>query len=299
MAKGGFPLDPWLVPRDSFPVIASLNLPLTPRRRVMIAAFVLAIVLLIPAGLLIPGSACAVLAAWLIARDEEPKLRRRIAILLGCVILLGLTDINPSLSNENFLKVGIPFTLVIVVPALLQHFGDRGIIRYRFWPVHWRKQDVLYTVLSIPLAWVVLKSYEWGNRTFFEDELFRHWTLGPEPDPAEIRRLFIGINLVGIWDELFFVNTAFALLRSLFSFRLANAVQAVIYTAVLYDMAFTGCGIFIVFFFAWTQGSMFEKSESLLWVLVVHLIVDYFLVAFIVQSHYPDYGLDFLWRKGF
>jgi hypothetical protein len=44
---------------------------------------------------------------------------------------------------------------------------------------------------------------------------------------------------------------------------------------------------------------MFEKSEGLLWVLIVHLIVDYFLVAFIVQFYYPDYGLDFLWRKGF
>jgi hypothetical protein len=44
---------------------------------------------------------------------------------------------------------------------------------------------------------------------------------------------------------------------------------------------------------------MFEKSESLLWVLLVHLIVDYFLVAFIVQTYYADYGLDFLWRKGF
>ena len=123
---------------------------------------------------------------------------------------------------------------------------------------------------------------------------------GPaEPDPAIIKRLFAGINLVGIWDELFFVNTAFALLRSLFNFRVANTMQAILYTAVLYDMAFTGCGIFIVFFFAWTQGSMFEKSESLLWVLLVHLIVDYFLVAFIVQAYYPDYGLDFLWRKGF
>jgi hypothetical protein len=166
-------------------------------------------------------------------------------------------------------------------------------------PVHWRKHDVIYTILSIPLAYAVLKGYEWGNRTFFDDELFRHWTLGAEADPAEIRRLFIGINLVGIWDELFFVNTVFALLRSLFSFRVANVIQAVLYTAVLYDMAFTGCGIFIVFFFAWTQGAMFEKSESLLWVLLVHLIVDYFLVAFIVQTYYPDYGLDFLWRKGF
>jgi membrane protease YdiL (CAAX protease family) len=278
----------------------SLELELTPRRKVMLACFALATVLLIPAGQFIVGGIVAVACAWLISTDQEVKLRRRMGILLGCVIFLSLIDINPSLSDKNFLTLSTAFTLVIIVPALVLHFGgDKGLIRFRFWPVHWRKQDVIYTILSVPLAWVVLKSYEWGNREFFDNELFRQWSMPPEADEGEIRRLFIGINLVGIWDELFFVNTCFAMLRSLFRFRIANALQAVIYTAVLYDMAFVGCGVFIVFLFAWTQGSMFEKSESLLWVLIVHLIVDYFLVAFIVQSYYPSYGLDFLWRKGF
>ncbi|MDF1860046.1 MAG: CPBP family glutamic-type intramembrane protease [Verrucomicrobiales bacterium] len=287
------------MPDQSIPVISSLDLPLTRDRIVMLITFVLATVLLIPAHQHIAGGICVAVCIFLMARDEEVKLRRRMGILLGCVILLGICDINPSLADENFLQVGIPFTLVILLPGIIQQFGDRGIIRYRFWPKVWRKHDIIYTILSIPLAWVVLKSYEWGNRTFFEDELFRSWVLPPDPDANEIRRLFIGINLVGVWDELFFVNVCFAMLRSLFQFRLANAVQAVIYTAVLYDMAFDGCGVLIVFAFAWTQGAMFEKSESLLWVLIVHLIVDYFLVAMIVQTYYPGYGLDFLWRKGF
>ncbi len=261
-----------------------LELALTPRRLTLIGAFVASIILLIPASLWIAGIPAFLLCTWLVATDPEPRLRRRLGILLACVLLLALTDIQPGLSNANFLQIGIPFTLVIVFPALILHFsepsdGRPGIIRYRFLPLHWRKADLVYTILSVPLAWLVLKGYEWGNRAFFDDELFRHWTLGPTADPAEIRRLFIGINLVG--------------------FRLANAVQAVLYTAVLFDMAFTGCGIFIVFLFAWTQGAMFEKSEGLLWVLIVHLVVDYFLVAFIVQTYYPDYGLDFLWRKGF
>lgn len=281
-------------------VTDSLQLALTPRRIALLASFGAATVLLIPASLWVAGIPVFALCAWLVATDPEPKLRRRLGILLGCVAVLAACDINPSLSDANFLQIGIPFSLVIVLPALIQRFGgDPGIIRYRFLPMRWRRTDAIYTALSIPLAWLVLKSYEWGNRTLFDDELFRHWMLGSQADPAEIRRLFVGINLVGIWDELFFVNTAFALLRSLFAFRVANTIQAVLYTAVLFDMAFTGCGILVVFLFAWTQGAMFEKSEGLLWVLIVHLVVDYFLVAFIVQTHYPDYGLDFLWRKGF
>ena len=278
----------------------SLELELTPRRQVMLVCFALATVLLIPAHQFFIGSIFAFVCIGLIATDPEAKLRRRLGTLLGCVIFLGALDVNPSLSNNNFLILSIAFTLAIVVPAAVLHFtGDQEIIRFRFWPVHWRKQDLIYTILSIPLAWVVLKSYEWGNREFFDNELFRQWSMPPEADAGEIRRLFIGINLVGLWDELFFVNTCFAILRSLFRFRIANALQAVLYTAVLFDMAFVGCGFFVVFLFAWTQGAMFEKSESLLWVLIVHLIVDYFLVAFIVQTYYPSYGLDFLWRKGF
>jgi membrane protease YdiL (CAAX protease family) len=113
----------------------------------------------------------------------------------------------------------------------------------------------------------------------------------PEPTTDALRRLFIGINAVGIWDELFFINTVYVLLRRLFPARLAIPAQAVVYTSVLYDMAFTGWGIVIVYLFALTQGAMYERSGILLWVLIVHLIVDYFLVLAILQYHYPGQSL--------
>jgi hypothetical protein len=52
-------------------------------------------------------------------------------------------------------------------------------------------------------------------------------------------------------------------------------------------MAFTGAGPFIVYLFALTQGAMFKESDSLLYVLVVHLIVDAFLFAAILHHYYP------------
>ncbi len=223
-----------------------------------------------------------------------PAVRRRLSVLLGCVAVLAATDINTSTENSNFLKVGIPFGLVILLPAAILGRTDPGVIRYRFWPRVRRHVDLIYTLLSVPLAWAVLQLYWWLTPT-----LHLQWGLTPATaDGEEIRRLFLGINLVGIWDELFFVNTAFAILRSLFAFRAANALQAVIYTSVLFDMAFVGAGPVIVFLFAWTQGSMFEKSEGLVWVLAVHLIVDFFLVAAILEHYYPGIGFGFLWRHG-
>ena len=175
------------------------------------------------------------------------------------------------------------------LPAdFLIDISSKGVSRKDF-----RKIDIFYTVLSIPLAWLILKFYWWVT-----PEQYLQWTLPEQPDEGEIRRLFIGINMVGIWDELFFVNTVFAVLRSLFAFRVANAVQAVVYTSVLFDMAFIGIGPLIVYFFAWTQGAMFEESENLLYVLIVHLIVDFFLVAAIIGYYYPGHGIDYLLRHG-
>jgi membrane protease YdiL (CAAX protease family) len=118
-----------------------------------------------------------------------------------------------------------------------------------------------------------------------------HWVLPPDSNPEASWRLFIGINLVGIWDELFFVNTVYAVLRSIFPYRVANAGQAVVYSAVLTRMAFTGFGPILVFIFAVTQGAMFEDSDNLLYVILVHLIVDAFLFAAILSHYYSGYSL--------
>ncbi len=272
----------------------SLELSIDRRRALLLGAFALTVVFAIPLHWHVAGAVTGTLTLFLMLRDPEPALRRRLGVLLGCVALLAAIDINASTSNRNFVQIGVPFLLVILVPALILGRTDPGVIRYRFWPKVWRKADIVYTILSVPLAWLILEFYWWVN-----PDQYLQWALPPEPDPGEIKRLFIGINAVGIWDELFFVNTVFAVLRSLFRFPVANALQAVVYTSVLFDMAFIGIGPLIIYVFAWTQGSMFEKSESLLWVLIVHLIVDFFLVAAIVHSYYPDYGFDFLWRHGF
>ena len=73
-------------------------------------------------------------------------------------------------------------------------------------------------------SWGILKFYWWVN-----PNLHLQWTMPPEADPHEIKMLFLGINCVGIWDELFFVNTVFAVLRSLFAYRISNVVQAIVF----------------------------------------------------------------------
>lgn len=265
-------------------VVTSLNLPLNPGRILMLGSFAAACWLLIPQEQYLAGAAAWAISLVTALTDPERALRRRMGVLLGCVAILAVAPISTDIRPIKFLTLGGSFLAVIVLPAIILGKTDPGVIRFRMWPRRFRWLDLFYVAISIPLAKYILEWY-FG----FNDFMPFQWPLPPVQDDGSMTRLFWGINGVGIWDELFFVNTSYCILRSLFAFRIANPVQAVLYTAVLFDMAFAGIGPLLVYLFALTQGSMFEESENLLYVLVVHLIVDYFLYWQIVTGHYPDY----------
>jgi hypothetical protein len=254
----------------------------TTRRYLALVAFAAATVLLIPAERFGPGAVVWGVALLLALRDPEPTFRRRMGVLLGVVALLAAAPIHTALDNAHFAGLGAFFLAVVAGPALILRRTDPGLLEFRLWPRRLRWQDFVYTALSVPLAWAVIRLYF----LHLTPEMPTHWWLPAQPGHDGIWRLIVGINCVGIWDELFFVNTVYAVLRSLFPRRVANAAQAVVYTSVLYDMAFTGAGPVIVYLFALTQGAMYEGSRSLVWVLLVHLIVDFFLVAAILHHYY-------------
>jgi hypothetical protein len=221
-------------------------------------------------------------------RRETSERRRRYLALASALLILVLAPISTLLEPAHIAWLALCFVAVLAVPAII--LRKTGVIPFHFLPKHLDLVDVGYTLLSIPLAWVAFKFYF----KVLSPEVPFNWVLGSEPNNAELFTLFMGINAVGLWDELFFVNTSFAILRSLFSFRVANVAQAVIYMIVLYDMAFTGWGPVFVYMLALTQGFMFERSKVLLWVLIVHLIVDYFLFQGIVTRYYPT--LEVWWH---
>lgn len=228
------------------------------------------------------GGACWALcgvAAWY---TGDPEFRRRMGVLALCTAALALAPIDTNLSNEHFLSLGAVLALLAIGVPLLLHRTDPAVVRYRWWPAPPRIPQLAYIALAIPVSWAGLKLY-----FHLSPEIATNWPLEATPNQETLWRLFIAINGVGLWEELFFVNVAFALLRMMFSFPLANLAQASLYTAVLGDMAFTEWGPVFVYTFALTQGLLFERSHSLFNVIVVHLIVDWFLFEEIVAAHYP------------
>ena len=256
--------------------------PLRGYRYAALLSFCLATPLLIAFRAYVPGGITwlASLGFALLARDAA--FQRRLAVLLGCIALLAVAPIHTDTSTAHFLTLGSAFFLVIFVPALILHWTDPEAIRFRLWPRTFRWLDVIYVIISVPLSWLAFRLY-FG---IANPDVPHHWLLPVPPSTDSTVRLFIGINLVGLWDELFFINTVYAVFRSMFPYAVASAAQAVVYTTVLFRMAFTGIGPAIIYVFALTQAAMFEESESLLYVLLVHVIVDAFLVAAILAHYY-------------
>ena len=229
------------------------------------------------------------LAAFVRSLQAEPPRRLRSYLALAApIVVLALAPIGTGLGLGHVALLGACFVGVLLLPSLIMR--GSGVITFKLLPERLDPVDIGYTLLSVPLAWAGFALY-FG---VLSPAVPYNWSLPPEPVGAELFKLFMGINAVGIWDELFFVNICYALLRSLFPPRVANPAQAVIYTSVLYDMAFTGWGPVFIYALALTQGAMYERSKVLIWVLVVHLIVDYFLFQKIVGTYYP--ALEVWWH---
>jgi membrane protease YdiL (CAAX protease family) len=259
-------------------------------RTLVLVLFCLSVPTLIPLEAWAVGIPAWIGAAVLVLRDPDPAYRRRLCVLLGSVAILACAPIETDTSNRGFLLVGSFFLAAILLPALVLGRTDPHVIDFRIWPYRSRWLDVLYVSIAVPLAYFVIRWYFFDVNPYMPTQ----WYLPAEYDSPKVWRLVIGLNSVGIWDELFFVNICFSVLRSVHRFWVANLVQAVVYAAVLYDMAFIGVGPILVYAFALTQGSMYEESKCLLWVLIVHLVIDAILLETIIAHYYPGHG-SFHW----
>ena len=254
------------------------------KRLLALGCFTLGVPLVITLECWLTGLPLWALAAYLTWSTRDHSFQRRFGLLFASGLLLAFAPINTGTSNENFVVLGLPFLAVIVLPWLILRRTDPGVIVYRLLPSHFSWLEFAYVLLSLPLAWG-------GFWLYFRlsPEVPFNWPLPVVPNDASLLRLFIGINLVGIWDEVFFINTSFAILRSLFPFAWANLAQTVMYSSVLVDMAFRGWGLVFTAALAITQGFMFERSKAIAYVVAVHLIVDYFLFQAIVSAYYPGF----------
>ena len=230
-----------------------------------------------------PIVVAALILAWLFdRRGLTTDLFRDLLLIAIGMVIVSTTSVKADISWINFVVVGVVLGLAVLVPYLIARFvyKDR---RIRFpWKIEkrWGFTQWAYLVAIVLAGYLILPFY------FIQSGTYLNWPEVTTPD--EIGRLFVGVNAVGTWDELFFICTVFALLRRHFPTWQANILQAIIFVSFLWELGYQAWGPLLTIPFALIQGFTFNLTKSLTYVLTVHLLFDLFVFLAIVAARNPE-----------
>jgi membrane protease YdiL (CAAX protease family) len=184
--------------------------------------------------------------------------------------------------------MGITLLLALYLPYIISRFVYKEhMIRYNFKiPRKWTKKKVGYILFALGLSYILIPFY------LSSTGIYHNWPV--MSDFKNLFILFIGTNLLGLWDELFFVCTTLGILKRYFPFRTANIATTIIFTSFLYELGFRSWGFLIIPIFAFLQGWAYNKTSDLVYVIAIHLTVDVVLFLALVHAHYPVWLSIFL-----
>ena len=117
----------------------------------------------------------------------------------------------------------------------------------------WTRTEKWYLAAVVVMGYALLPAY------MVNTGVYTNWPA--VSDPEGIFRLFLGTNVLGIWDELFFICTVFVLLRRHLPLAQANVLQAVLFTSFLWELGFHAWAPVFIFPFALLQALIFTRDE--------------------------------------
>ena len=249
--------------------------------RVLAAALVTGAAILLFAVHTRPWGYVPLLVGVALGIAVDRTLGRDLAIIALGQAIISTISLKADLSNEGIARFALALGLAVVVPWLVSryYFKDRTIQ----FPVHtgrrWQRWHWIYIGVVILAAYLILPYY------FISSEVYMNW---PDLDGGgEIARLFVGVNAVGIWDELFFICIVFALLKKHFPLAMANVLQAAVFVSFLWELGYREWGPLLTIPFALIQGWIFARTKSLSYVVTVHLLFDAVVFMVLVHAHHP------------
>lgn len=202
-----------------------------------------------------------------------------IGLLFISIGILGMTQIDTSIEYRTILSMATALCFAILIPWYIsRQILNTNVIELQFnWKESWPRKRWYYMLFALIASSIIMPWYMKSTGAYL------NWSV--VFDASHITRLFIGTNALGIWDELFFINIVFAIYRRFFNFWTANFFQAILFTTFLFELGFTGWGPLLIYPFALVQGYIYEKTQSLSYVITIHLIIDFVLFVTLVVLH--------------
>ncbi|RRJ87075.1 CPBP family intramembrane metalloprotease [Gulosibacter macacae] len=215
-------------------------------------------------------------------------LGRDLAIIGAGLVIVSSWPMEANLDWWNIVVMGAVLTAAVGVPFLLDRWWGERTIRF---PLRrgepWSRLERAWLVAVLVLGWLILPFY------FIRSESYLNWPAVHEWH--EVARLLIGVSAVGIWDELFFICTIFALYRRHFPMWTANVLQAIVFVSFLWELGYRSWGPVMTSVFALVQGWIFQKTRSLTYVICVHLLFDLVVFLVIVHAHNREWFAWFIY----
>ncbi|WP_035776248.1 CPBP family intramembrane glutamic endopeptidase [Arthrobacter sp. H5] len=232
----------------------------------------------------------AILAVALVtAYFTGRQLFKDLLLLAIGLAAISAVPITTDISFSHMTLMGAAMIIAVGLPYSLSRwvFKDHAI---RF-PVltgqKWTRTERWYLLAVVVIGFFLLPVY------MIPTGVFENWPAASDPDT--VARLFLGTNVLGIWDELFFICTAFTLLRRHMQDWQANLLQAVLFTSFLWELGFHAWGPLMIYPFALVQAWIFKKTKSLSYIVSVHLLFDFVLFLVLIHAHNREWFDIFLY----
>jgi hypothetical protein len=236
-----------------------------------------------------PGGYVVLAAAFAAATVVDRSFAKDLLLIAFGLAAISVVPINTDISWSHMLAMGTALAIAVAVPYAVSRFVYRDhAVRFPIMAGHrWTTLEKWYLVAVVVLGWVVLPVY------MIPSGVYLNWPAAD--DTSTLSRLFIGTNALGIWDELFFICTCFALLRRHFVDWQANVIQAVLFTSFLWELGFHAWGPLLIYPFALVQGWIFKLTRSLTYIVCVHLLFDFVLFLVLVHAHNREWLAFFVY----
>jgi hypothetical protein len=228
-------------------------------------------------------------AALVLAGMINRRLLMDLALIAVGLTAMSLVPITTDISTQHMAVMGTAMILAVGIPYAVSRFITKDhAIRF---PVRtgqpWTRAEKWYLPAVLVIGYALMPVY------MIRTGVYNNWPA--VSDPEGIARLFLGTNVLGIWDELFFICTAFTLLRRHLPDWQANLLQAVLFTSFLWELGFHAWAPFFIFPFALLQARLFTITRSLSYIVSVHLLFDFVLFLVLIHAHNREWIDIFLY----
>jgi len=228
-------------------------------------------------------------AALVLAGFVSRKLLIDLALIGVGLTAMSLVPITTDISTEHMAVMGTAMILAVGIPYAVSRFITKDhAIRF---PVRtgqpWTRAEKWYLPAVLVIGYALMPVY------MIRTGVYNNWPAVSDFDG--IARLFLGTNVLGIWDELFFICTTFTLLRRHLPDWQANLLQAVLFTSFLWELGFHAWAPYFIFPFALLQARLFTVTKSLSYIVSVHLLFDFVLFLVLIHAHNREWIDIFLY----